>query len=209
MTTFRPWQTGSHKERWNGYLIEPGSFVLRNKLGISNTVDLRNAENDLLETRLAELRANPKLISKTYNLSHLQAIHRYLFQDVYEWAGELRTVGLARDGGESFAPPANISQPLNHVSLRIAETHMLRDISSTQLPHEIAYLYDYMNYSHPFREGNGRAQREFFQQLIEESEQHLDWSGISSESLHSACHTARNESDLAPLEQLIRQALGL
>lgn len=209
MTTSRLWETGSPEERWNGYLIEPGSFVLRNRLGISNTVELRNAENDLLEIRLAELRADPEIISKTYDLSHLQAIHRYLFQDVYEWAGELRTVGLARDGGESFAPPGNISQPMNHVSQRIAASNLLRNIPPLELPHEVAYLYDYMNFSHPFREGNGRAQREFFQQLLGESDLHFDWSGINSKFLHTACHTARNEGDLAPLEKLIRQALSL
>ena len=55
--------------------------------------ELRAAENDLLEFRLTELRSQPRLVSRTYDLTHLQHLHFQLFQDIYEWAGDLRTVG--------------------------------------------------------------------------------------------------------------------
>jgi cell filamentation protein len=79
--------------------------LLRNKVGATTVVQLWAAENDLVEYRLAELRERPWLVSRTYDLAHLKALHRQLFQDVYEWAGELRTVGLAKGEDTSFMPP--------------------------------------------------------------------------------------------------------
>ena len=91
-----PWQVGDHEARWNAYLLTPGSAVLRNRVGATTIEDLRSAENDLLEFRLAELRSRPRLIARTHDLTHLRRLHHHLFQDVYEWAGALRTVGLGK-----------------------------------------------------------------------------------------------------------------
>ncbi|MCW2751724.1 MAG: filamentation induced by cAMP protein Fic [Aeromicrobium sp.] len=200
-TSDRPWswEAGDVEDRWVGYLIDPTSDVLRNKVNAVTVEELRVAENDLLEARLAELRSEPTLIDRTYNLDHLQAIHRYLFQDVYEWAGELRTVGMNKGEGESFMPPLGIEQPFGHVEQRIRETDLLDNIVDERLPSEIAYLYDYANFAHPFREGNGRAQREFFDQLLAESGHGLDWDLIGQSQLHDACHRARNDDDLDSL----------
>lgn len=77
-----PWEAGSHEENWSGYFIA-GTTVLRNKLGIASVEVLRDAENDLVEARLIELRESPRLLGeRTYDLTLLQAIHRHLFQDV-------------------------------------------------------------------------------------------------------------------------------
>jgi len=75
--------------------------VLRNLLDVEDAQVLADAENDLVEFRTAELRERPDLVRRTFDLPHIQAVHRQLFQDVYAWAGELRTVGLAKGGGES------------------------------------------------------------------------------------------------------------
>lgn len=189
----RPWDTSDLHANWDGYFI-PGTEVLRNKLDLRSDGALRDAENDLVEARIAELRASPTIVRRTYDIAHLKAIHGHLFQDVYEWAGELRTAGIAK-GGESFVPPLNIFQPLLHVTARIEESHRLTEFADADAPAEIAYLYDYVNYAHPFREGNGRTQREFFDQLLAESGRGLDWSRIDVTRLHGACHQARAEHD--------------
>lgn len=88
---------------------------------------------------------------------------------------------------------------MGHVAERIRETNQLRDVDLADLPREIAYLYDYANFAHPFREGNGRAQREFFDQLLAESGHGLDWDQIEMEQLHDACRLARNYDDPQPL----------
>jgi len=160
---------GDHEQRWLGYLLPPDFKVLRNKLGATTSADLLAAENDLLEVRLVELRAHPELVERTFDLRHLQALHRQLFQDVNEWAGELRTVGMARGGGESFVPPIEIERPIAHAADRIRESSLLQSTAAADLAGEVAYLYDYINFAHPFREGNGRTQREFFAQLLAET----------------------------------------
>lgn len=143
------WDVADHQERWDGYLIGPGSTVLRNKLGATTVNDLRDAGNDLVEYRLAELRERPHLVSRTYDADHLMALHRQLFQDIYEWAGEFRTVGLAKGEGEdtSFAPPLEIGRPIAHVAQRINDSDRLRQTSDEQLVGEVTYLYDYLNFA--------------------------------------------------------------
>lgn len=209
MSDPRPWEVGDHQARWDAYLIEPGSPVLRNKVGATTVEELRAAENDLLEYRLAELRERPGLVARTYDLDHLKALHRQLFQDVYEWAGELRTVGLAKGNGEdaSFMPPFEIERPVTHVGERIAETDNLRNVEPDDLVAEVTYLYDYLNFAHPFREGNGRTQREFFTQVLEETGRRMAWERVEMKQLHDACHVARTAGDTDLLSEVIRIAL--
>ncbi|GAB37526.1 Fic/DOC family protein [Gordonia sputi] len=197
MTT-RPWDTGDLDRNWTGYFI-PASSVLRNLVHATTHDELTDAEVDLSEYRLLELRENPVLTGpRSYDLAHLCAIHRQLFCDVYEWAGEVRTVGLNK-GGVAFCPPANIGQPMNHVADEIARSDQLRAVTPDQLPRTVAYLYDYVNFAHPFREGNGRSTREFFDQLLAERGCGLDWERTDSTELHTACHDARDTGDLSGL----------
>lgn len=209
MTDAPPWSWAveDHDDRWDGYLIEPGSDVLRNKIGAQTVAELLAAENDLFEVRLAELREEPTIVTRSYDLRHFRDLHRHLFQDVYEWAGELRTVGIAKGGGESFAPPLSIERPLDYVASRIHETDLLRAVSGDDLVSTVTDLYDYANFAHPFREGNGRAQRELFNQLLAESDRGLNWDLIEMETLHSACHLARTETDTSALREIFEAIL--
>lgn len=205
----RPWQVGDHEDRWNGYLIAAGSDVLRNKVGATTAEELRHAENDLVEFRLTELRARPGLVPRTYDLQHLERLHFHLFQDVFEWAGEVRTVGIAKGEGEdtSFMPPLEIGRSVAHVADRIAATDRLRSVAPADLVSEVAYLYDYLNFAHPFREGNGRTQREFFAQLLAESGHGLAWDRVATADLHDACHRARTDSDSTGLAAIFGSIL--
>ena len=209
----RPWSWAveDHQRRRDGYLVEPGSVVLRNLVGATTAVDLRDAENDLVEYRIAELRERPDLVSRTYDAQHLKALHRQLFQDVYEWAGEFRTVGLAKGEGEdtSFIPPLEIELPIAHVAQRIIDSDRLRNVERANLVREAAYLYDYLNFAHPFRGGNGRTQREFFAQLLAESGRTASWDHVAMDDFHQACHTARTAGDPAALEAIMKTVLRI
>lgn len=88
---------------------------------------------------------------------------------------------------------------MGHVAMQIAETDRLRSVPRSKLPEKIAYLYDYVNYAHPFREGNGRSTREFFDELLAERGLGLAWDRTDLSELHSACHCARVDSDLGGL----------
>lgn len=193
-----PWDTGNIERNWQGYFI-PGTPILRNRVGARTRDALQDAENDFVEARVIELREHPELVGRrTYDLAYLKAIHRQLFQDVYDWAGDLRTVGIEK-GNESFCPPASISQPMGHVAAELERLKQLKAVSEVDLPRTIAYLYDYTNFAHPFREGNGRATREFFDLLLSERSIGLDWDKTDQNELYGACHAARAESDLSGL----------
>lgn len=200
MSRRHPWESSNHDDAWSGYFL-PGTDVLRNRVGATTRADLADAENDLVEIRVAELRADPSYVPRTYDLAHLQSLHRFLFQDVYVWAGDLRTVGIEK-AGESFAPPEGILRPVAHIADDIAQTERLRGVDGDALMTKLAYMYDYINYAHPFREGNGRTQRELFDQLLSETGRGLAWNLIDKAELHDACHTARASFDLNPLRAL-------
>lgn len=171
-----PWDTGDDDWNWAGYFI-PGSTVLRNRVGARSKETLAAAENDLVEVRVAELREGSGAVKRTYDLAHLKALHRYLFQDVYLWAGELRTVGIEKEG-ESFMTADDIGRPVDYIAAQVADTKQLRSITDADLPFRLAEMYDVINFAHPFREGNGRTQRGFFDQLLSESGRGLAWDAI-------------------------------
>ncbi|OFJ54600.1 Fic/DOC family protein [Mycolicibacterium grossiae] len=201
-----PWETGDLERNWQGYFI-PGTSILRNRVGAVTSEALRDAENDLVEARVIELREGPELAGeRTYDLTYLQAIHRHLFQDVYVWAGDVRTVGIEKDG-ESFCPPDSVGRPMTHVAAEIHRLDRLRAVADVDLAPTVAYLYDYVNFAHPFREGNGRSTREFFDLLLSERGAGLDWRKTDLTELHSACHTARAESDLEGLTAMFATIL--
>lgn len=201
-----PWDTGDPEQNWRGYFI-PGTSILRNRVGAQTPEALRDAENDLVEARVIELREAPGLLGhRTYDLAYLQALHRQLFQDVYVWAGELRTVGIEK-GGESFCPPGSIDQPMTHVAADIHRLNQLKEVPEADLAYTVAYLNDYTNFAHPFREGNGRTTREFFDLLLSERSAGLNWLNTDLTELHNACHSARSESDLRGLTAMFAKIL--
>jgi cell filamentation protein len=102
---------------------------LRNRVGARTLDSLRDAENDLVEARVIELREAPDLLGdRSYDLAYLRAIHGQLFQDVYVWARDVRTVGIEK-GDESFCPPGSISQAMDHVAAEIHHLEQLKGCS--------------------------------------------------------------------------------
>lgn len=188
-----------------GYFI-PAMSVLRNRVGARTHAELRDAENDLVEARVIELREDPNLLGDRTDLAYLRAIHRQLFQDIYVWAGDLRTVGIEKED-ESFCAPGGISRPMEHVAAEIYQLDRLRAVGEGDLAGQVAYRYDYVNYAHPFREGNGRSTREFFDLLLSERGSGLDWGKTDLEELHGACHVARANSDLTGLVAMFKGIL--
>ena len=138
-----------------------GSDVLINKLGIHDAGTLAAAERKLTGLRLLELMRQP--VQGDFDLQHLCCIHRHIFQDLYAWAGSLRDVDIAK--GTLFCK----AEYLDAESARIFNA-LGRERTSGRMPPETAvktcaYYFSEINALHPFREGNGRAQREFIREL--------------------------------------------
>ncbi len=141
----------------------PGSTVLRNKLDITDPTRL-----DRMERLLVTQRATEGSPSGGFGLAHPRAIHRHLFQDIYEWAGELRTVEIAK-GGHQFQVRGFIATGMQDVHQRLVRTSFLRGLSHEDFATAAARIMGDVNYVHPFREGNGRTQLFYLEQLADQA----------------------------------------
>lgn len=137
--------------------IDPDTKILRNKLGAQNLSELRKAEGDIISLADATLSG----ISHTKDLSELKAIHKQLFDKIYDWAGELRTVGIRKGSEEYFLDCTFLKNGAKYVFDELAKENYLRELDKEAFVKRLAYFYEQLNFIHPFREGNGRAQRIF------------------------------------------------
>lgn len=140
-------------------------MVLENKLGITNSADLAKEEEKLSKKRAVELFEEELLsLADAGSFSSLQKIHEYLFQDIYDFAGKIRTVNIAK-GSFRFAPVVYLQDALKHIENMPQSTF-----------DEIIKKYVEMNVAHPFREGNGRSIRIWLDLILKkELNKVVDW----------------------------------
>lgn len=184
---------------------DPASGVLRNRLGLTDRGALAAAEADLVVQRQQELARRP--VQVTGDLAQLQAIHRRLFQDVFEWAGQLRTVDLAKSvpGAEHFMAVSRLRTGAGFAFEQLADDGLLRGLEHDRCVARLAFHYDQVNYLHPFREGNGRTQRLFWSQIAEQAGWLLDFRRTTGTENDAASREAmRTGKPDALLEMLAR-----
>jgi cell filamentation protein len=131
--------------------LDPLSGVLRNLLGITDAGELARAEAALSASRLVDL--EQRRLPGRYDLDHLRAFHRHILGDVYEWAGELRTVSIAK--GSVFCLPQHLVSYAHDVFGRLAAADRLRGLNREQFIGKATEFLADVNAMHPFREGNG------------------------------------------------------
>lgn len=146
-------------------------MTLENKFGLTNSADLAREEEFVSKKRAVELFENSVLDSlPDGKFSTLQAIHKYLFEDIYDFAGELRTVNIAK-GNFRFAPLLYLQAALESI-----------DKMPQASFDEIIEKYVEMNIAHPFREGNGRSTRIWLDHILKnEIGKVIDWSKVDKE----------------------------
>lgn len=133
----------------------PGSNVLKNRLDIRDQAQL-----DAFETLITAQRAEEPLPRGRLDATHYRAIHRHLFQDVFAWAGKLRTVRIAK-GGSMFCYPENIRSEMAKLFEGLRQADFLRGSTADDFARDAAHVLAELNAIHPFREGNGRTQLSF------------------------------------------------
>ena len=175
-----------------------GTDVLRNKAEITDANELDAYEGDLSTLRSIEILENP--IAGQFDLAHLQRIHLALFQDIYGWAGKIRTVDISR-GNSRFANVRFIESAANETFKKLARENWLKGLDADPLSKRLAHYLSEINALHPFREGNGRIQRIFISQLSQAAGYQLDYSDLEHEQIYQAMELAFNgdESILANL----------
>ncbi|MGH3436017.1 MAG: Fic/DOC family protein [Sciscionella sp.] len=158
------------------------------------------AEADLSAVRLAGLQQRP--LPGNYDLAHLQRFHERIFGDVYPWAGELRTVGIAKGG--MFCLPQHIESFAAEVFGRLEAAQRLRGRNHETFVDGLTELLADLNALHPFREGNGRTQRAFCNQLTREAGHHLRWAPMAPRENVEASH-ASLAGDNRPLRAMLER----
>lgn len=187
------------------YCID-GSTCLTNLLGLTDTGSLNQAEQDLSALAMIALNANP--VPATFDLDHLKELHRRLFGYIYPWAGDLRVADYGK-GGMLFLPHHLIDDHADALFGELRSEGYLRSTSLEDLPVRLAYYLGRINAIHPFREGNGRTQRIFIDQLSVAVGYVTEWSGISGDAMAKACRSARTQNPIyTDLTKLIRLNLS-
>jgi len=192
----------------------PGTQILRNKPGIRYETALRMFEYEQSASRMEELHEHP--IAGQFDLDHLKSIHRHLFQDVYDWAGKIRTVSISKTG-DMFAVPSFIESQGRRLGTALAEECYLKRLPKPQFVERMTHHYTEWNALHPFREGNGRSLREFFGQLAREAGYELDqtyierhkqqWNLASKHSFHGHIELLKQIFNKAIQERRLKLSL--
>lgn len=159
-----------------------GSDVLKNKMGIRDVEQLKWMEKRLTMLRILELVGKP--IQGKFDLKHLQSIHRYIFQDVYEWAGKIRKVDIAK--GNMFCNVKFIENQAEDIFGKLREEAYLQGMGEKDISIRLAYYFSEINALHPFREGNGRCQREFIRTLALHAGYVINFANVSAEEMLKA-----------------------
>lgn len=178
--------------------------LLYNKLYLSDSQELAKAEADFTRLRMVQLEKQP--IEGRFDLAHLQAIHRHIFQDVYSWAGELRTVNISK-GDSVFAFAQHLESSANKLLNQLARENHLKDLSRQQFVERAAHYMTELNAIHPFREGNGRSSRAFFEQLGKEAGHSLDLSAVPRQMINLSAEKAHLTGDSKHMQPVIQAAL--
>lgn len=145
----------------NGTYCYPNTDILINKLNIKDDKTLFEIERKLVSLRVDELIDKP--IKGNFDFNHLKAIHRFLFQDVYRWAGVTRTCAIAKK--DLFCLPEFIDDYAKNVfGFLISDNYFINYDFDTKI-NKLVNLFSDINALHPFREGKGRSQREFIESL--------------------------------------------
>lgn len=154
-----------------------GTTCLVNKLGIRDEALLAQAESAFTLAKASYLELHP--LAGNFDFAHYRSVHRFLFCDLYEWAGELRQVDLSKKG-TVFVPVADIERCADAYFSRTAQLDFSA-LSKRETAIELADLYGTLNMIHPFREGNGRVQRIYFRQWANHVGFDIDFSTIDAD----------------------------
>jgi cell filamentation protein len=176
--------------------------VLRNKLGLRVAEELQAAEREITHAALIYLKESP--VPPSYDLRHLCAIHRRIFGDIYDWAGQLRTVAIAK--GSWFCLPQYIESSAAEIFRALHGEGLLRGLPRDVFTERLTYYLGEVNAVHPFREGNGRAQRAFFEQLASDAGFILDWQHLDADR-NVAASAAIMHGDPAPMRKMLDELL--
>ena len=182
----------------------PGTNVLKNKLDIRDLDTLHMAERDYSSVRQTEIMMQG--VTGDFSFKHLCSIHKQLFQDIYTWAGKTRTVDISK--GTVFCLVQFIEMQFEDLYRKLQKENFLKDITDkAEMSTRLAFYLGELNMIHPFREGNGRTQRIYVEQLcLNNGRFDIDFTEATKEEMISASVASANDSN-DQLEVLLLKCL--
>ena len=180
----------------------PHSTTLRNHLGIIDEGELISVERDLTLLATDAIQFSPP----PYDLAYLQSLHHQLFGDLYPWAGELRSIDIAK-GETRFCHAARIEPEAHKLFDSLTRRCYFVDLSREALVEAVAEFYGDLNVVHPFREGNGRAQRLLFEHIVINCGYEISWQGLERDEWLDANISAYH-CDYQPMVELFGRCIG-
>ncbi len=178
---------------------DPKSGILRNLADITDPDVLLFFESGAVVKRIQELYENP---IKIKGVDSLLSIHRHLFQDVYSWAGKRRKVEISK-AGKQFFPTTHFDNAFRFIDTLISDYKNISKGDKQQIAEKLAEILDNVNYLHPFRDGNGRAQREFLRLLALEKGLTLNLNPADNKNVYDQYMQGTINSDVEILSNLI------
>lgn len=161
----------------------PDSNVLINKLNIRDNKLLKTAEEEITLIKQMELLKNP--IKGNFTKAHLMNIHKFIFEDIYPFAGKIRREQISK-ADTLFYPPNLIDRELDKVFAKIKEKNMLKETDREKVFDNLAYVMAELNIIHPFREGNGRSIREFIRIMAKRMGYDINWGNVDKDEILEA-----------------------
>jgi len=178
---------------------DPKTGILRNLAGLTDSDALLFFESGAVVKRIQELHENP---IKIKGIESLFEIHKHLFQDVYSWAGEKRKVEISK-AGKQFFPTTHFQNAFRYIDSLISDYKKISKDNKQQITEKLAEILDSVNYLHPFREGNGRTQREFIRLLALEKNLTLNLNPPDNKNIYDQYMKGTINSDVKTLTNLI------
>ena len=177
--------------------------VLFNLAEIADNKILIVFESLKVSKRVEELFEKPIKIKDSESLLK---IHYYLFQDVYKWAGQTRTVNISKDG-KQFFDGERFDNAFRYIDTLITDYRKLKKTSKNEIAEKLAEILDNVNYLHPFREGNGRTQREFLRLLALDKGFNLNLNPADNKNIYERYMKGAIESNVKILSELILELI--
>lgn len=189
-------------ESKNSVYCYKGTNVLVNKMNIKDPIALKNYETSVIGLKLMAL--SKQGITGKFDVSHIVSIHKFLFEDIYPFAGLFRTENIAKDYFQ-FAEWEYIESELTRLLSELKSENFLANLTKEKFAERLAYYWAELNVLHPFREGNGRTTREFLRQLSLKNGYILNLHKISPQKLFNA--SIKSIIDTSDLEQYLYACL--
>ena len=180
----------------------PNSNVLVNKFDVRVADELFKIENDITIYKLFILRQ--KGITGNFDVAHFVSIHKFIFEDIYPFAGLYRSENIAKDNF-MFANWEFIEDNMNSIFGELKRENYLKGLTKEEFAKRLTYYMSELNVIHPFREGNGRTTREFIRQLALKNGYNLDLSRFKAEDILNA--SIESVVDVDNLEEIIFNSL--